>query len=136
MASSNKFIMCSIDHIEWNDYSKIIKNRSKGDQEVKNEENTWHIYYNHFQPHVCTVILLAKYLFYNLDLQRNGSRIFIGNSKCNKFMRIFNSVIDHNKEKFANLGLELVDLSSHSNRKGSDSMVYSGCAYPPSPQCK
>ena len=53
--------------------------RSKWYQEDK-KRYTWHIYYNHFQPHLCHVLVLTKYLFSNTGLSSNGSIIFPGNS--------------------------------------------------------
>ena len=66
-----------------------------------------------FQPHVCTVLELAKYLFYNPGLPRNGSRKFLGSSQYNRFMRIFNTVIYDNEEKFSHLRVELGNLGSN-----------------------
>ena len=50
--------------------------RSKGYQEGKNYNNTWNIYSNPFEPHLCPVIALLNYLFSNPDFLSNIASIF------------------------------------------------------------
>ena len=49
-------IVFSINKILWRDDVESFLNRSQGDQEVKNKRNLWHVYYNHFEHHVCPLI--------------------------------------------------------------------------------
>ena len=81
----------------------------------RKKNNKWNIYSNNFETHTCPILELSKCLIYNPGLLSNGSSIFNVYSKCNRFMLIFNAVIEENRWKIANVGVHVGELDSQQN---------------------
>ena len=91
----------------------------------------WHVYSNPKSPVICPVLSMAKYLFAHPDILTTNSKLFPGNHQYERFLKIFHKVINDNIEEFQSLGVEKGTLGAHSVRKGSITMVSSGCTVSP-----
>ena len=75
---------------------------------------------------------LAKYLLTQPDLLQEGYPLFPGDFQYERFVKTFHKVISKNKEDFDKLGVKPCDIGSHYTRKGSITIVCSGCTLSPS----
>jgi hypothetical protein len=132
MARSENVNSCHINHISWNADSLLFYfPLTKGNQGGENNHVPWHVYSNPFEPHLCPVLALAKYIVAQAGILKSGSKLFPGNHQYDRFMKIFKRVIHENINDFRELGIEEGDLGSHSCRKGAITHVSSGCTVSP-----
>ena len=132
MARADNCVNMHVNHIQWQDDCLLFFfGKSKKNQTGDASDRPWHVYSNPNAPHLCPVLALAKYLLTHPDLLQEGSPLFPGGSQYERFVKIFHKVISKNKEEFEKLGVKPGDLGSHSTRKGSITLVSSGCTVSP-----
>ena len=117
--------MFSINRIEWGN-GPIFLVGQKGAEKVKTKITCGIFILIFFEPPVCSVSELEYYLFSNSRSLSNVSRKFPGNSEYNRFMIVFNAVIEDKMENSSNLVVQLVNLGYKSTRKGYATMVTAG----------
>ena len=85
------------------------------------------------KPHICPVLAFAKYaLSHPGVLQNNGrNQLFPGGNQYHRFLKIFHHVLTKHSAEILALGVDPNDLGSHSTRKGSATLVASGCIVSP-----
>jgi len=133
MVRSDSCAQLKMGHVEWRgDCLAVFLAKSKGDQTGEKSDHPWHVYSNPFEPELCPVLAMAKYLCSNPDIIQNGA-LFPGNNQYDRFIKSFHHVINENVDEFKALGIEPRDLGSHSCRKGAITLVSSGCPVPPPP---
>ena len=85
MARSDNCEKLRLGHIEWrHDCLVFFFGKSKGDQSGELSDTPWHVYSNPFEPHICPVLALAKYLFSNPDIIKSKSTLFPGKDQYNR----------------------------------------------------
>jgi hypothetical protein len=85
MARSDNCTNLHISHIEWrNDCLVFFFAKTKGDQTGEKSDSPWHVYSNPFEPCICPVIALAKYIFSNFDVATSKSTLFPGNDQYSR----------------------------------------------------
>ena len=132
MARSDNCKNLRLVHIEWrHDCLVFFFGKTKGDQTGENSNSPWHVYSNPFEPSLCPVVALGKYLLSNPDLIKSDGPLFPGNDQYNRFIKIFNKVIEDNQDEFRLLGVDDKSLGSHSTRKGAITVVSTGCTVSP-----
>ena len=130
MARSDNCVNMNISHIQWSDDSLLFFfGKTKGNQLGDGNDKPWHVYSNPAKPHLCPVLALAKYVLLHPDLLTNGSPVFPGTYQYKRFIKIFHKVLRY--PSFLELGVQPGDLGSHSTRKGSITLVSSGCTVSP-----
>ena len=82
-------------------------------------------------PFLYLVLALARYLFANPDVLKNGGLLFPGQHQYTRFMNIFHKIIKDNKGMFEALGVKEGELGLHSCRKGAITLVSDGCTVSP-----
>ena len=91
----------------------------------------WHIYSNTFNPHLCTILALAKYLFYTGKINFEG-KLFPGEFQFEMFLNIFCKAIHENSEEFNRLEVQFGYIESYYTHKEKMTLVSSGCTiFPP-----
>ena len=132
MARSENVQSCHVNHIAWdNDSLLFYFPISKSNQGGENSHVPWHVYSNPFQPHLCPVLTLAKYLFSQSGILAVGDRLFPGKHQYDRFIKVFHRIIKVHEAEFRRFGVECGDLGSHSTRKGAITHVSSGCTVSP-----
>ena len=85
MARSNNCTKLMLGHIEWRDDCLVFFfGNTKNDQEGERSDTPWHVYSNPFEPCICPVLSLAKYIFSNPDIDTSNSQLFPGNDQYNR----------------------------------------------------
>ena len=104
---------------------------SEGNQTGDRANDTWHVYSNPNNITSFPVIALPKYLFSHPDILTTNSKLFPGNHRYERFLKIFHKIINNNIEEFQSLGSEKGTIGSHSVRKEAITIVASGCTVSP-----
>ena len=87
MARSNNCEKLRLGHIEWrHDCLVFFFGKSKGDQNGEMSDTPWHVYSNPFEPYICPVLALAKYLFSYPDIIKSKSTLFPGNDQYSRYV--------------------------------------------------
>ena len=74
-----------IGHIEWrNDCLVFFFGKTKNDQIGGKSDSPWHVYSNSFEPCICPVLALAKYIFSNPDVLTSNAALFPGNEQYSR----------------------------------------------------
>ena len=69
MAQSDNCTKLKLAHIEWqNDCLTFFFEKTKGNQTGEKSDSPWHVYSNPFEPCLCPILALAKYIFQILML--------------------------------------------------------------------
>ena len=133
MARSDNCLHMHMSHVQWYGNSLLFFfGKSKGNQAGEHSSEPWHVYANPQNPMICPVLALSKYLLSNPDVMTDSSKLlFPGAHQYDRFIRIFNKVIDTNIDQFRVLGVEKKALGTHSACKGSITLVSSGCTVSP-----
>ena len=158
MARSENVVDCHVSHIYWSNDSLVFHfAKNKLDQTGKNTDQVWHVYATPDNPCTCPILALACYLFSNpgvltdaaaqkdepsISLVGDGEvvgkadapilgRLFPGEFQYDRFSRLFNKIIEKHATIFAQLGVEIGDLGSHSAHKGASSYALSGSTVSP-----
>ena len=134
MARSDNVVHLSVEHIEWSGECLIFYfATTKTDQNGEKQRLPWHVYSNPLKPHICPVLAFSKYVLSHPGvLQDNGrNKLFPGDNQYNRFLKIFHSVVEKHSAEILALGVDPNDLGSHSTRKGSATLVASGCIVAP-----
>ena len=85
MARSDNCAKLQLAHIEWrNDCLVFFFGKTKGDQTGEKSDSPWHVYSNPFEPCLCPVLALAKYIFSNPDVATSKSTLFPGNDQYSR----------------------------------------------------
>ena len=85
MATSNNVTGLTVAHIEWqNDCIVFFFGKAKGDQTGEKSNTPWHVYSNPFEPCLCPVLALAKYIFSNPDVAKSKSTLFLAMISTNR----------------------------------------------------
>ena len=120
MARSVSVAGIMFDHIGWaNDCLTVVFPKHKGDQ-VGNNAAPKHVYANPSNPTICPILALAVMVFSNGMRREGTSRLLFGNmekaeSKFSKWLRALCAGIG---DTLTTMGLVIVDIGSHSFRKG------------------
>ena len=132
MARSDNCVNMHVQHVQWrSDCLVFYFGTSKGNQTGERANDAWHVYSNPNNPAICPVLAMAKYLFSHPDILASKSKLFPGNHQYDRFLKIFHKVINDDSDGFRALGVEKGSLGAHSIRKGSITMVSSGCTVSP-----
>lgn len=132
MARADNCVRSHMNHLEWRDDALIIYfTHTKGDQEGLLRTEPWHIYSNPLCPPICPILALSKYIFTNPCLLKGDCRIFLGDNQYHRFMKVFRNVLNHHREEFVEIGVNVDVLGSHSARKGAATLCSSGCTVAP-----
>lgn len=134
MARADNVVDTQVSHIEWHSDCLVFHfAKQKGSQEGECVHRPWHVYANPLEPDICPVLAFAKYILTMPGvLEANGSNnLFPGNDQYRRFMGIFTKVLKENADEFKALGYLPSDLGSHSTRKGSATLVATGCTIAP-----
>ena len=134
MARSDNVVHLSVEHIEWCADCLIFHFvTTKTDQNGNKQRLPWHVYSNPLKPYICPVLAFAKYaLSHPGVLQNNGrNQLFPGGNQYHRFLKIFHHVLTKHSAEILALGVDPNDLGSHSTRKGSATLVASGCIVSP-----
>ena len=85
MARSDNCKILRLAHLEWRHDSLVFFfGKTKVDQTGEASDSPWHVYSNPFEPHLCPVLTLAKYLLSNPDLVTSDARLFPGNDQYSR----------------------------------------------------
>ena len=85
MARSSNMTKLQIGHIEWrNDCLVFFFGKTKNDQIGGKSDSPWHVYSNPFEPCICPVLALAKYIFSNLNVLTSNVALFPGNEQYSR----------------------------------------------------
>ena len=132
MKRAENCVDCKINHITFKNDSLVFQfAKSKGHQNGEEHVGPWHVYANPSEPHLCTHLSLARYLFTYPQLLLNGTALFQGSSQYNRYSRLFNQLLKDNEVVLKTMGVEPGDLGTHSCRKGVGTMVAAGCTVSP-----
>ena len=132
MARSNNCVNMHVQHIQWRSDSLIYYfGTSKGNQMGDRDNDPRHVYSNTKNPTICPVLALPKYLFSHPNILTTNSKLFPGNHQYERFLKIFNRIINTNLEEFQSLVVEKGTLGSHSARKVAITIVASDCTVSP-----
>ena len=132
MARSENCVNMNINNVQFQDDALIFYfGKSKRNPYGLNSHKPWHVYSNPFAPHICPVLALAKYALSHPDILQDDCPLFPGKSQYDRFLKIFYKVINENEEEFGKLGVKKGDLGAHSPRKGTITLVASGCTVSP-----
>jgi hypothetical protein len=127
MCRASNCVGVCLEHIEWqNDALSIWFSHSKCDQSGKRERDPRHVYANPITPEICPILSLGIYLL-SFPATKQRNLLFPGGSQYDRFS---NRLSIHASK----LGLEeIMDVGTHSIRKGSATYVSSGStSCPPS----
>ena len=92
-----------LNHVSRDSYSLLFYfNLSKFNQDGENSNVPWHMYSHPFEPHLCPVLALSKYIVANSGLlcAGNATKLFPGDHQYYRFMKIFHWVIRDNLHVF------------------------------------
>ena len=134
MARSDNVVHLSVEHIEWcGDCLVFYFATTKTDQNGEKQRLPWHVYSNPAAPHICPVLAFSKYVLSHPGVLQNDARnkLFPGDNQYNRFLKIFHQVVEKHSSEILALGVDPNDLGSHSTRKGSATLVSSGCVVSP-----
>lgn len=120
MARSVSVAGIMFDHLAWaNDCLTVVFPKHKGDQEGNNTAPK-HVYANPSNPSICPVLALAVWVF-SMGMRREGtSRLLFGDVEKaeNKFSKWLRGLCGDSAADLLLMGLIVVDIGSHSFRKG------------------
>ena len=119
MKRAENYVMAKINHISFIDDSLVFEfAKGKGHQAGEDHVGPWHLYANPFEPHLCVVTALVKYLFTYPKLLKDNASLFQGTLQYNRYTRNFSEILKECKDDLEKLGVEDGDLGTHSTRKG------------------
>ena len=132
MKRAENCVDCKITHIYFENDSLVFAfAKSKGHQAGEEHVGPWHIYANPFEPEICPVLALARYLLSFPDKLRSNTALFEGTAQYNRYARIFMATLKELEEELKMFGVNVGNLGTHSCRKGVASMVAAGCTVSP-----
>ena len=132
-ARSDNCLQMSLTHIQWrNDSLIFFFGKSKRNQEGDANHHPWHVYSNPFEPALCPVLALGKYLlaFPHIILDEKNS-LFPGTSQYARFSDLLSKLFILEKSNLVSLEVDPNILGNHSIRKGAISHVSAGCTVSP-----
>ena len=97
----------------------------------EDSQRPFHVYSNPQNPEICPVLALATYLVAYLNVVNDGGLLFPGTSQYSRFMDSFHKTTDDHENEFKELGVKKGDLGSHSARKGTVTLLTTGCTVVP-----
>ena len=132
MARSDNCVNMHINHVQWHEDAMLFFfGKSKGNQGGDRADKPWHVYSNPQMPFLCPVLAMAKYTLTHPDLFHDSCPLFPGLSQYSRFVKFFHKLLNDNAEVFERMGVKKGDIGSHSVRKGSITLVSSGCTVSP-----
>jgi hypothetical protein len=115
------------DHISWEEDAMVIVFPShKGDQEGKHC-NPKHIYANRSNPEICPILSFAIYIW-TIGFRRTGSkRVVFGETDDTevRFSKWLKNVFGKYSEELLAMGLIIMEIGTHSFRKGISTFLQS-----------
>ena len=133
MARSENCLQMSLTHIQWkNDSLIFFFGKTKRNQEGDGNHHPWHVYSNPFEPAICPVLALGRYIltYPNILLDEKAS-IFPGTSQYSRFRDRLNKALVWEGRSLQALGVDPNSFGTHSIRKGAISLVSAGCTVSP-----
>lgn len=133
MARSENCLQMSLTHIQWrNDSLIFFWGKSKRNQEGDANHHPWHVYSNPFEPALCPVLALGKYLltFTNVILGEKCP-VFPSTNQYKRFNELLSKLLIREGENLRSLGADLRSIGTYSIRKGAISLVSAGCTVSP-----
>ena len=132
MARSDNCVNIHVQHIQWRSDNLIYCfGTLKGNQTGDRANDHWHQYSNPNNPTIFPVLALAKYFFSHPVILTTNSKLLPGYYQYEIFLKIFHKIVNDNLEEFQSIGVEKRTLGYHSFRKGSITIVASGCTVSP-----
>lgn len=123
-----------INHIRFEDDCLVFEfAKSKGHQKGEEHVGPWHVYANPFEPWLCPVLALARYLLCFPEVLRGEVSLFPGKdtSIYQRYAERFGKVVSGCSTDLLKNGYVPGDLGTHSARKGVGTMVAAGCTVSP-----
>ena len=133
MKHAENCVDCKVTHIRFESDSLVFEfAKSKSHQDGEEHVGPWHLYANPYEPEMCPVLAMSRYLFTYTEALSGKSPLFEGKNQYGRYSKLFKSIIDENAIELGLLGVRQGDLGTHSLRKGVATMVAAGCTvYPP-----
>ena len=86
MKQAENCVDCKITHLYFENDSLVFAfAKSKGHQAGEECVGPWHIYANPFEPEICPVLALARYLLSFPDKLRSNTALFEGTAQYNRY---------------------------------------------------
>jgi hypothetical protein len=121
---SKNTVNIHMNHITWGTDAMIIKfAHTKTD--VAGEQNAYsrHIYANPYDPDICAISALAKYLS---CFPPKADGMLFDNKSYKRFQKYLKNIVKANKEDIERMGYDIDDIGVHSIRKGAATFCCSG----------
>ena len=132
MARSDNICATHINLITWDDDSLVCyAMKSKGDQEGVNSNEPWHVYSNPFNPFICPILALTRYVFCNPSVLNGSCKLFESTDPYQRYLKALCRILEANESTFEGMGVDIDDIGSHSARKGSATRCSTGCTVSP-----
>ena len=104
---------------------------SKGDQEGVNLNEPWHLYSNPFNPFICPILALIRYVCYSPSVLNGSCKLFASTGPYQRHLKLLCRILEANESTFEGMGVDIDDTGSHSARKGSATSCSTGCTVSP-----
>jgi hypothetical protein len=118
MARSISISTLMYQHLSWVDDSMVIKMpKHKGDQEGKHAFPR-HVFANPLNPFICPILSLAMYVFTRGVRVEDSKPVIFGTGADKRFGKWLFQFLNRNEDDIKLLGLNIMELGTHSFRKG------------------
>ena len=114
-------------HMEWrDDCLGIMFAHTKTDPTGDNAMRCRHVYANPFEPELCAITSLARYLLSNPSTSGWQVCLFEGTHQYDRFRKALDRTLENHRDEVVNLGMNPDDIGVHSIRKGAATYVCNG----------
>ena len=122
---SKNTVNIHMNHITWGTDAMIIKfAHTKTDVAGEQQAYSRHIYANPYDPDICAISALAKYLLSCFPPKADG--MLFDKKSYQRFQKYLQNIVKANKENIERMGYDLYDIGVHSIRKGAATFCCSG----------
>ena len=133
IARANSVCDLRMNDVEWRDDALLLfLRKTKTDQEGREGQTPYHIYFNSCDPYLNVGLSLGLYFLKHPNiLTSTTNKVFPAEFQYNRSSRILHQVVKENAEAFRRIGVEVGDIGTHSARKGAATHAASGCTISP-----
>ena len=115
MKRADNCVDSKITHIRFKYDSLVFEfAKSKGQQEGEEHVGPWHVYVSPYEPAMCHVLTLAKYVFCYPSVVCGKSPLFEGTNQYNRYSKIFAKLVEDHKKELGPLGVKEGGFGIHS----------------------